>query len=203
MNTAIAIFYQFLRGIYVRAVQIAVSAKFNARGANIASTAKIVIQPNCQCTFEQSVNVGHGALIVVSTGITANGNAENGKLHVGTGTSINEYANIRASGSTVSIGKNCLIAQHVSIIGSGHGIEIGAPIILQKQSRKSGVTVGNDVWIGCNSVLLPGVCIEDGAVIGAGSVVTSKVSENEIWAGVPARRIGKRRCSESLAQSAG
>ena len=54
------------------------------------------------------------------------------------------------------------------------------------------VTMGNDVWVGNNAVLLGGITIGDGAVIGAGSVVTKSVEPYCIYAGVPAKQIGKR-----------
>ncbi len=48
-------------------------------------------------------------------------------------------------------------------------------------------TVGNDVWIGCNAVVLPGVTVGDGAVIAAGAVVTEDVPPYAVVAGVPGR----------------
>lgn len=59
------------------------------------------------------------------------------------------------------------------------------------QGNKS-VIIKNDVWIGANSVILPGVVINNGAVIGAGSVVTKDVPCYSIVAGSPARIIGYR-----------
>ena len=50
--------------------------------------------------------------------------------------------------------------------------------------------IGNDVWIGGGAIILPGVTIGDGALIGAGSVVTRNVGANQIVAGNPARSIG-------------
>ena len=54
------------------------------------------------------------------------------------------------------------------------------------------IIVGNDVWIGANVVVLAGVRIADGAIIGAGSVVTKDVKPYSIVAGVPATEIRKR-----------
>ena len=51
------------------------------------------------------------------------------------------------------------------------------------------ITIGNNVWIGMNSVILPGVDIGHGVVIGSGSIVTKTIPDYEIWAGNPARRI--------------
>ena len=52
------------------------------------------------------------------------------------------------------------------------------------------VHIGNGVWIGSGSIILPGVTIGDNAVIGAGSVVTKDVPEGMIAVGNPARVIG-------------
>ena len=53
------------------------------------------------------------------------------------------------------------------------------------------IKIENNVWIGGSVVILPGVTIEDGAVIGAGSVVTKDVKKNTIVAGNPAKLIRK------------
>lgn len=57
---------------------------------------------------------------------------------------------------------------------------------------KGNTVIGNDVWIGQNAVILPGVNIEDGAIIGANSVVGTKVAPYTIVAGNPAKVIRKR-----------
>lgn len=58
--------------------------------------------------------------------------------------------------------------------------------------------IGNDVWIGIRATILGGVTIADGAVIGAGSIVTKDVGPYEIWAGNPARLIRKRFDDETI-----
>ena len=65
--------------------------------------------------------------------------------------------------------------------------------------RQNRLTVGNDVWIGHNAVLMGGITIGDGAVIGAGAVVTHDVAPYEEVGGVPARHIGWRYREELIA----
>ena len=58
-----------------------------------------------------------------------------------------------------------------------------------KESNKELISIGDDVWIGANCVILPGVHIHNGAVIGAGSVVTKDIPANAIAVGNPAKVI--------------
>ena len=62
---------------------------------------------------------------------------------------------------------------------------------LKLRSEKK-TTIGNDVWIGDNAVIIKGITIEDGAVIGAGAIVTKDVDAFSIVVGNPAKSIRKR-----------
>lgn len=66
--------------------------------------------------------------------------------------------------------------------------------------RKGDTIIGNDVWIGAEAMIIPGIKIADGAVIGARAVVTRNVGPYEIWAGNPARLIKKRFSDEDIAK---
>ena len=94
-------------------------------------------------------------------------------------------------GDQIHIGSNVLIAPRVFITDHSHNIAPNQKIGDQG-CASAAVTIGDDVWIGTNAVILPGVSIGKGAVIGAGAVVRSDVPEYEIWAGVPAKRIRSR-----------
>ena len=89
----------------------------------------------------------------------------------------------------VIIGDNCQLAPNVSIYTAGHP--------LHPDSRNSAyeygidVTIGDNCWIGGNSVICPGVHIGNNVVIGAGSVVTKDIPDWSIAAGNPCRVIRK------------
>lgn len=97
----------------------------------------------------------------------------------------------------VQIGDNVMIAANVSIISNMHKHDrTDIPMIMQGKIKHKTVVIGNDVWIGRNAIILPGIRIGDGAIVGAGAVVTKNVPEYCIVAGVPARIIKKRNIDE-------
>lgn len=89
----------------------------------------------------------------------------------------------------VDIGNNVFFAPNVSIYTAGHPVHPAARGTMYEYGIP--VKIGNDVWIGGNSVVLPGVTIGDGTVIGAGSVVTKDIPSGVIAAGNPCRVIRK------------
>lgn len=90
------------------------------------------------------------------------------------------------------IGDHVLIAPGCFITDHSHGHAQDA-LISRQGGKCRPVRIGNDVWLGAHAVVLPGVTIGDGAVVGAGAVVTRNVAPGSIVAGVPARPIGSRR----------
>ncbi|WP_040255742.1 CatB-related O-acetyltransferase [Rickettsia hoogstraalii] len=70
-----------------------------------------------------------------------------------------------------------------------------------KAYRLKGDTVlGNDVWIGAESMIMPGVKIADGAIVGARSLVIKNIGAYEIWGGNPAKLIKKRFSDNDIAK---
>lgn len=106
--------------------------------------------------------------------------------------------------ATCKIGNFCSIASGVTIMLGGehrpdwvttypfNAILAEFHTITGHPATKGDVNIGNDVWIGVNALIMSGVCIGDGAVIGANSVVARDVEPYSIVAGNPARLIRKR-----------
>lgn len=96
-----------------------------------------------------------------------------------------------------TIGRYCSIADNVSIGPGEHDVKRASTSSLFYKSpyeelTKDEIIIGNDVWIGVNSVIRRGVKIGDGAVIGANSFVNKDVPAFEIYAGTPAKFIKNR-----------
>lgn len=112
------------------------------------------------------------------------GNGKNIKM--GSGCRINEHVYLEK----VTLGNDVLIAPHVSILSRMHAFDrTDVPISQQGYSEELEVIISDDVWIGRNAVVLPGVTIGRGAIVGAGAVVTRSVPDFAIVAGVPAKII--------------
>ena len=127
-----------------------------------------------------NVSIMHGCVLRTCTGI----------IDIGNNVSIGYYCIFHGMGG-IKIGNNVLFSPHVHLYAQDHGIVSNILIMKQKNIPKS-ISIGCDVWVGANSVICGGVSIEDGCVIGAGSVVTKSIPKNEIWAGNPAIKIKER-----------
>jgi len=89
----------------------------------------------------------------------------------------------------VTIGHHVNLAQGITVTALNHNFADITRRIDQQGVATSPVVIGNDVWIGANAVILPGVTIGSHAVVAAGAVVTKDVPGNCIVAGVPAKII--------------
>lgn len=111
------------------------------------------------------------------------------------------------NGDKLMIGKFCQIAAGVEFVMNGANHQMNAvttfpfytmegwemdPPAVSDLPLKGDTIVGNDVWIGQNAVILPGVHIGDGAIVGANSVVGSDIPPYTIVVGNPARETRKR-----------
>ena len=89
----------------------------------------------------------------------------------------------------VSIGNNVNLAQGITVTALNHNFENMTRRIDEQGISTKPVVIGDDVWIGANAVILPGVTIGRHVVVAAGAVVTKDVPDNCIVGGVPAKMI--------------
>lgn len=99
------------------------------------------------------------------------------------------YDNIFIDVAPIKIGDNCMFGPRVSLYTAGH--PISADIRNEQLEFGKPITIGNNVWIGGNAVINPGVTIGNNTVIGSGSVVTKDIPDNVVAAGNPCRMIRK------------
>lgn len=112
-------------------------------------------------------------------------------IEIGNNVGINHYCYIGVRGK-ISIGDNVIFGPRVSVFSENHNYLMqDVPIKYQGEKRQN-TTIGSDVWLGANSVILAGVTIGDGAIIAAGAVVNKDIPPLAIVGGVPAKIIKYR-----------
>lgn len=89
----------------------------------------------------------------------------------------------------VCIGNNVNLAQGITVTALNHNFEDATRRIDEQGISTKPVVIGDDVWIGANAVILPGVTIGRHVVVAAGAVVTKDVPEFTVVGGVPAKVI--------------
>lgn len=127
---------------------------------------------------------------------------------------INKYTYVGRGSNIINtnIGAFCSIAPGTKIGLAKHPINMisTSPVFYSKKNilkkcfkeysfeEYDKTVIGNDVWIGLNCIIKSGITIGDGAIIGAGSIVTKDVEPYTIVAGVPAKKIRKRFSEEQI-----
>ncbi len=112
-------------------------------------------------------------------------------VRIGKNSAMDAYSFIGAAGF-VDIGENVIMGQHVSFHAENHNYKrTDIPIKLQG-TRREGIMIEDDCWVGSNSVFLDGAVVRRGCVIAAGSVVRGEIPAYSVAAGVPARVLSSR-----------
>ena len=136
----------------------------------------------CRSLFDlcgENVNIEKGANFATGEGIA---------IGLGSGLGVNCLVH-----GPLEIGEKVMMGPDVVILTHTHNIDRTDIPMGDQDSRVAKVIIGNDVWIGMRSIIMPGVKIGNGAVIGAGAVVTKDVPDYAIVGGVPARVIKYRK----------
>lgn len=145
---------------------------------------RIALSRNIKFTKGSNVEFCGDARFGHNTFITAIG----GKIVFGHNFSGNQDVIYNSdNGGLLQFGNDCLVGPRCIFRTSNHNFtSTEKPIRVQGHISKD-IKIGDDVWIGANVVVLPGVSIGNHSVIGAGSIVTKNIPENVIAVGNPAR----------------
>lgn len=114
-----------------------------------------------------------------------------GYINIQRSSYIGPYSYMHAIGK-IFIGKNCLFGPRTTIVAGNHKYQNKNVLIRLQGQLSKNVEIEDDVWLSANVTVLGGVRIGEGAVIGAGSVVTKDIPEYTIASGVPAKVTSQR-----------
>lgn len=116
-----------------------------------------------------------------------------GNILIGKNVSINSGC-VFYSGNGIEIGDNVLIGPNCNFVPVNHEYADKNKIIKEQRfmTSKGGIKIGNDVWIASQVTLVDGAIVPDGCVIGACSLVNSKLEPYGVYLGVPAKKVGSR-----------
>jgi acetyltransferase-like isoleucine patch superfamily enzyme len=133
------------------------------------------------------IRVGRGCEIQVGARLETWG----GSIQLSENTFVGPYVVIYGHGG-VRVGRGCLISMHCRILSSNHTIPPVGIAIRSMPDVTQPTVIEDDVWLGAGATVLAGVRLHQGAIIGAGAVVTQDIPANAIAVGVPARVIRYR-----------
>ena len=167
-----------LRTLYWRLLGMTIGRQSKLSSMRVTWPHRVILGPRCSLEHAVYMNI-------------AGGYAEDLAITVGEGTFIGSGCEFNIV-SRLTIGPSCLIASGSRFIDHNHGMDLG-PGMKEQAEIKAPITLGSDVWIGANCIILKGVTIGDGAILAAGSVLTTSVPPNAIFGGVPARLLRNRR----------
>ncbi len=124
-------------------------------------------------------------------GLKICGHTVGNKVYVGSGLLI--LGPLAQGNSKLTIGDRVSLAPRIAIVLTSH--PNFSHLSKYIPYKKGDITIGNDVWIGCNVTILPGIKIGEFSIVNAGSVVTKDVEAFTMVGGVPAKVIKKIVCS--------
>jgi acetyltransferase-like isoleucine patch superfamily enzyme len=182
-------------------VKSSIGANPEVRGLLAASDSALIVGSHFTLAYLGEVGAEEAGVIEIGDSVSVGPrciiSTSGGVVKVGSRTSF--FSDVLISG-TVTIGNDCLFANNVTVLSATHQIYGGGTIrendlawmASPDYCRFDPITIGEDSWMGANSVILPGVSLGKGTVVGANAVVTKSFPDFAILGGVPARVIGTR-----------
>jgi len=191
--------YSYLIRLLLTSKGIKVGKKFYIQGVPYlkirGSSSRIKIGNNVTIFGNIDLRNRENGTIIIEDNVSFDTNcrlvaANNAILLLKEGSSMGGYC-VFNCGTHVSVGRNTMLADNCHIQSSNHGMKKNKLIKLQDHSYGE-IHIGDGCWLGHRVSVTLGVEIGDGAVIGAGAVVTKDLGNNTKNVGIPARKIGER-----------
>lgn len=135
-------------------------------------------------------NVSLGSDVILKEGARLCPTNEQARIAIGDWTTVGYHTFLFAT-TEITIGRNCLIAPFCYLVDANHGLRRDQ-LMREQEMSAAPIRIEDDVWLGTRVVVLKGVTIGRGAVVGAGTIVTSDVPEYAIVAGNPAAIVDYR-----------
>lgn len=137
--------------------------------------------------FGKNVSIGPYSRVEVTGFIGSIGHG----FKIGSGSGIGAFSFIGSAGG-VQIGENVIMGQYVSFHSENHNFDNPELPIKYQGVTRSGITIGDNCWVGAKVTFLDGARVGSGCVIAAGAVVRGEFPDNVIIGGVPAKIIKNR-----------
>lgn len=168
---------------------------FKIFGVKISFSTQFIKKPFI-LGYLNNISIGKKCSIHENVKILVN---KEGKINIGNNTLISTNCNINAGVGKITIGDNVMIAANSYIINNDHEIYQNLSPKLSGHITRN-IIIEDNVWIGANCVILKGVKIGEGAIIGAGSIVTKDIKPYSINVGNPCKMIKFRFDKEKLVE---
>lgn len=147
------------------------------------------ISPSARVQLTSKISFGKRTVVKSFVIVQTSG----GEMRFGRECALSSFSHFSTGAGNVIIGDYVRIAPNCTFIGGTKSTSRrDVKIVEQPEVEPNGITIGDDVLIGANSVILPAARVGTGAVIGAGSLVQGSIPEYAIAAGTPAKVIGYR-----------
>jgi acetyltransferase-like isoleucine patch superfamily enzyme len=177
-----------VRAVYLKCKMGARIYSYRILGAKIGENVKL---GSVFITVPEQLIIGNNCDIEDHVRLRAGGAWKSASIFIDDNTYIGHSTQVNVR-SAFKIGKKCLIAP-LCIFSDAHHTFTDINIPIKDQETTSvPIQIDDNVWIGTGSIILGGVTIHSGAIVAAGAVVNCSIPSNEIWGGVPAKKIKSR-----------